>query len=213
MDGTTRGDAYDIEAAGTARSAPSADATLALGVVKSLSLGVAVLDSRALVVFANDNGRLLLERREVFAPGPTVLLHDARSNASLRTALAAVRANRTSALQLRDCAARISISALVAPLPLESSPHRAQPLALLAMSETFRARAIPDGWLADLFGLTPKESSVANWLVSGRPIDAYARERGVSLATARSQLKAVLAKTGMSRQVQLVAALSRLPFD
>jgi DNA-binding CsgD family transcriptional regulator len=35
----------------------------------------------------------------------------------------------------------------------------------------------------------------------------------VSLETARSQLKAVLSKTGMSRQAQLVAALARLPVE
>jgi DNA-binding CsgD family transcriptional regulator len=79
------------------------------------------------------------------------------------------------------------------------------------MTELFHARAIPDAWLSQLFGLTPTESSIANWLAAGRTIAAYAKNRRVSVATARSQLKAVLAKTGLSRQVQLVAALARLP--
>jgi DNA-binding CsgD family transcriptional regulator len=89
----------------------------------------------------------------------------------------------------------------------------ALPLALLAMNETFRLRAIPHDWLSQLFGLTPTESSVANWIAGGGTIERYARARGVSVATARSQLKAVLAKSGLSRQVQLAAALSRLPID
>jgi DNA-binding CsgD family transcriptional regulator len=118
------------------------------------------------------------------------------------------------ALRLRDRHARAVISAVVVPLGATGpSAPASEATILLAMNELFPAGAIPNVWLSQLFGLTPTESSVTNWLVTGRPIEEYAQDRGVSLATVRSQIKTVLAKTGMSRQVQLVAALARLPIE
>ena len=191
-----------------------AESAAALGVeaMNALSVGVVVLDRRGSVAFANTKGGELLDRRTIFRSVAPLSLHDADSHDMLRRALAAARARVSGALRLRDRHANAVISAVVVPLP-SSSSHATETNTLLAMNELFPAGAIPNVWLSQLFGLTPAESSVTNWLVSGRTIDEYAQDRGVSLATVRSQLKTVLAKTGMSRQVQLVAALARLPIE
>jgi DNA-binding CsgD family transcriptional regulator len=189
-------------------------ASLGLEAMNVLSVGVAVLDHRGLVAFANTKGAELLQRRAIFRGIAPLALHDADSHDVLRRSLTAARAGVSGALRLRDRHANAVISAVVVPLGLRScASHAAETKALLAMNELFPAGAIPNLWLSQLFGLTPAESSVTNWLVSGRTIDEYAQDRGVSLATVRSQLKTVLAKTGMSRQVQLVAALARLPIE
>lgn len=55
-----------------------------------------------------------------------------------------------------------------------------------------------------LLGVTPAEGLLVAALVQGRTLDEHAVQRGVSLGTVRNQLKQVLAKTGTSRQADLV---------
>ena len=195
---------------------PAWTASLGIEAMNALSTGIALLDQRAYMLFANATAERLHKQRGVFkaATPLTLTLCDPESNETLRTAIAGACLGTSAALQLRDSNANPVISAVV--LPLSSSQWTTsskRPVVLLAMNELTRSRSIPDRWLSQLFGLTPTESSVTNWLVAGRSIDEYAQHRGVSLATVRSQLKAVLSKTGMSRQAQLVAALSRLPIE
>jgi DNA-binding CsgD family transcriptional regulator len=193
---------------------PEAAALLGLEALNALSVGVVVVDCRGFVAFANAKGTELLKRSTIFRCVTPLALCDADSHDALRRALAAAKTRMSAALRLRDRDARAVISAIIAPLgSSDRSTLPSQPSVLLAMNELFPTGAIPNVWLAQLFGLTPAESSVTNWLVSGRTMDEYAQDRGVSLATVRSQLKTVLAKTGMSRQVQLVAALARLPIE
>jgi DNA-binding CsgD family transcriptional regulator len=64
--------------------------------------------------------------------------------------------------------------------------------------------------LAQTFGLTAAEAKLAAALATGARLEAVAEELGISRHTARSQLKAVFAKTGTHRQSQLVALLARL---
>jgi DNA-binding CsgD family transcriptional regulator/PAS domain-containing protein len=55
--------------------------------------------------------------------------------------------------------------------------------------------------------LTPAEAALAASLAAGGSLDDHARERGVTKATVRTQIKALFAKTETSRQGALVAAL------
>jgi DNA-binding CsgD family transcriptional regulator len=58
--------------------------------------------------------------------------------------------------------------------------------------------------LIGAYKLTPAEARVAIHIIDGGDIAGYARDFGVSPGTARSQLKSVFAKTGVSRQSALV---------
>ena len=206
--------ARDEAAIGVAQTIVDAQA-IGIEAMNALSTGIAMLDSRGYVLLANATAERLIKQPAVFkssAPLPLVLRH-AESNDALRKAMASAFKSSSAALQLRDVEARPVVSAVVLPLlPSQWSCAR-RPIVLLAMNELVRSQAIPDRWLSQMFGLTRAEASVTNWLVSGRSIDEYAHHRGVSLETARSQLKTVLSKTGMSRQAQLVAALARLPVE
>ncbi len=64
--------------------------------------------------------------------------------------------------------------------------------------------------LQSLYGLTAAEADIALQLVAGKPVDAIATGRGVSTGTVRLQIKTLLAKVGVSRQVELVARLGAL---
>jgi DNA-binding CsgD family transcriptional regulator len=57
---------------------------------------------------------------------------------------------------------------------------------------------------AALLGLTGAEGEVVQLLSEGLDAEAIARSRGSTIATVRSQIGAVLAKAGLSRQVDLV---------
>jgi DNA-binding CsgD family transcriptional regulator len=63
--------------------------------------------------------------------------------------------------------------------------------------------------LCAAFGLTVAEAKLAAKLASGSGIDAAASSLGVSRETARSQLKAVFAKTNTRRQAELAGLLTR----
>ncbi|SFV05615.1 helix-turn-helix transcriptional regulator [Pseudoduganella namucuonensis] len=58
--------------------------------------------------------------------------------------------------------------------------------------------------IAALFGLTPAEARLVAALVGGSTLEQYALARGVGLGTVRGQLKQAQAKTGASRQAELV---------
>jgi DNA-binding CsgD family transcriptional regulator len=62
--------------------------------------------------------------------------------------------------------------------------------------------------LQGLFDLSPAEAKVARAIAAAKPIDALSQSLKLSKETIRSQLKAVFAKTGVTRQAELVALLS-----
>jgi len=60
------------------------------------------------------------------------------------------------------------------------------------------------------FGLTPAEARLALSLQSGKDLQSAAASLGVSAETVRKQVKSIFAKTGVKRQVDLVALISNL---
>ena len=65
--------------------------------------------------------------------------------------------------------------------------------------------------LGVLFGLSRAEARLALGLLAGQTPQECAREAGVGVATVRSQLHSMFAKTGARRQAELVALLARVP--
>ncbi|MCB1798567.1 MAG: hypothetical protein KDI67_06765 [Gammaproteobacteria bacterium] len=67
--------------------------------------------------------------------------------------------------------------------------------------------------LADTYGLTPAEASVAVALANGMSLKEVAQAYGTSTNTVRVQLQAVFRKTGVNRQVDLVRLFLAGPFQ
>jgi DNA-binding CsgD family transcriptional regulator len=63
--------------------------------------------------------------------------------------------------------------------------------------------------LRDLFGLTRTEGLVAAALAQGHALDDIAAGMDIGVATVRSHLKRILAKTGTHRQAEAVALMAR----
>ena len=78
---------------------------------------------------------------------------------------------------------------------------------LLMMPVTF-PQAPPVELVRSLFDLTPAEARIARGLTTGETVETIASNTGVSRNTVRTQLQAVLEKTGCSRQAEVVALLS-----
>jgi DNA-binding CsgD family transcriptional regulator/PAS domain-containing protein len=81
--------------------------------------------------------------------------------------------------------------------------------ALLALSDLELETKPQPTAVARAFGLSPAETMLASLLASGLSPRQAAEELGVTYETARTQLKAVFAKTGVHRQAELVALLKR----
>lgn len=86
-----------------------------------------------------------------------------------------------------------------------------QPLAMGIIHDP-RARTELDPFVvAAAFDLTPAEARVGVALARGDSVETIAEQYKISIATVRSQLKSVMAKTGTSRQAELVSRLATLP--
>ena len=80
--------------------------------------------------------------------------------------------------------------------------------ALLVVTPVTMPEAPPRNLLTALFDFTPAEARIASLIVTGQSVSQIAASTGVGLETIRSQLKSVLSKTGVHRQVDLVRLLS-----
>jgi DNA-binding CsgD family transcriptional regulator len=82
--------------------------------------------------------------------------------------------------------------------------------ALLILTDLARRPGPQQDILATAFGLTPAEARLAAIIATGISLEKAAEDLGICHETARSQLKAVFAKTNTHRQSELVALLSRI---
>lgn len=82
---------------------------------------------------------------------------------------------------------------------------------IVLVSPQRRRSAISAASLRLLFKLTPAEARLAHDLAKGASIEEYAESAAISVATARTQLRSVLAKTGEKRLQDLVRMLASLP--
>jgi len=65
--------------------------------------------------------------------------------------------------------------------------------------------------LMELFGLSAAEARLARAICHGSSVEEYAHDQGVRLSTVRTQLSAVLHKTGSERQAGLVRLIAGIP--
>lgn len=75
---------------------------------------------------------------------------------------------------------------------------------LLLFSRTSSTPVLPAELVARLFALSPAESRLAIALCQGHSVNDYAAAHGITVGTARFQLKQVLAKTQAPRQSDLI---------
>jgi DNA-binding CsgD family transcriptional regulator len=97
-------------------------------------------------------------------------------------------------------------------VPVRRSAHDifGPAMGILVVTPLGSSQTLPDDLLNGLFDLSPAEIRAANGLLGGKTIDDLASEFGLSRETIRSQVKAVLAKTGTARQSDLASLLANV---
>jgi DNA-binding CsgD family transcriptional regulator len=97
-------------------------------------------------------------------------------------------------------------------LPVRRSAHDVfgSAMGILVVTPLGSAETLPEDLLNGLFDLSPAEVRAANGILQGKTIEELAVAFGLSRETIRSQVKAVLAKTGMARQADLVSLLANV---
>jgi DNA-binding CsgD family transcriptional regulator/PAS domain-containing protein len=190
-------------------------------VLEAFGTGAMVLDAAGLVVFANRAAEALtrkgplrmapaLDRRHVGVPALRLASPSAAETARLHALIAqAARGGPGGAMRLADEAGAV-LRILVTPLPDALADGPGPGRALLLAEDLAVARALPLDILNALYGLSRAEAGVAGALLAGRTAEQVAADRHVALPTIRSQIRAILDKTG-ARSIRDIARFIQAP--
>ena len=179
--------------------------------LQSLGLPGAVLRGGGKVLAVNDGlerlmPSLLQDRRE------RLHLADAAADALLEEALSrrSIRGGPISVNSIPVAATEEHPPMILHLLPVRGAANDifSQATSLLVVTPVDRAVVPTAKVLQGLFDLTPAEARVARGISEAQSVEALALSAGVSVETVRSQLKTVLAKTGLSRQQELINLLA-----
>ena len=182
-----------------------------LKVLDAMSCAGFVLDEAGRVLSGNERGQQFLGR-ELGTPQGRLVATDAHANRTLQELIqkASVRhgrATKTAATLPRPD----GMPFVVRVLPVARPGDDPKPARLLVM--VIDPDECPEparNAFQELFGLTAAEIRVATALMCGCSTEEIARSSGTGIGTVRQQLKSIFAKTGTSRQPELVALLMRL---
>ncbi len=181
--------------------------------LETVGLPAAVLRTGGKLYAANDLMQRLIPEVAHDTPRRMALV-DAAADAMLAAALERVRtpglatAAAVSSIAIRATKQRAPMVAHV--LPIRGAAHDvfATANAILLITPVQKATSPDSKLLQALFDLTPAESRIAQGIGNGETLEALAQRFGISASTARTQLKATMAKTGTSRQTELALLLS-----
>jgi DNA-binding CsgD family transcriptional regulator len=175
--------------------------------------GVALLDARGHVLLANRGARQIFARDDGIAlEGVTLRAASATDDAALRRAITGAVEAAVAGRMIESAVLSVSRRSSHRPFPVMIGPLRphvgeptlADAVAVLYVSDLESGALRRREALRELYGLTEAETQLVELLCQGSSLDEAADARGVTMNTARSQLKQVFAKTRTSRQSELV---------
>ena len=192
-------------------------AELGMAALELIDLGVFGVDARGRLYYANHAARELARAGEVLAVRAGRLRCVGGWNRTcFEQVLARVALEKHSAsLRLHGCGAvpeSVIVVTHACTLSGATEVVGEAPDRVLVIVDQPERRRLPDaGQLRELFELTAAESRVARALAMGLSLEDYAVTHGLQPSTARSQLRAVLRKTGCNRQQTLIRLLVGIP--
>ncbi|HEY9107849.1 MAG TPA: hypothetical protein VIN58_14305 [Roseateles sp.] len=184
------------------------DALEVTEILEELDTGVIVCDETGRLALANNAARRELRGGRPLAVDDTGLLCLAESaQGALRQWQSALRAaaltRHRQMLALSDGAQRLMVSVM----PLGQREGRA----LVMLGRRQPAPDLAVEMMGNLYALTGAEQQVLTGLLAGQRVEALASERGVTVATLRSQVGSVREKLGAGRLEDLVRLAAGLP--
>jgi DNA-binding CsgD family transcriptional regulator len=178
--------------------------------LEAIGLPALVLDDRGKVLAANESIEVL-DGYLAWRAFDGVTPRDPESVRLLREAIAAIRADGAPAVRSFPIRGNGDLPVMIlhlVPIRLAAQDVFPRGAAALVLTPVTVPEAPPVELVRSLFDLTPAEARVARSVASGATAEAMSTAFGVSLATVRTQVRAVLEKTGCHRQFELVALLS-----
>jgi DNA-binding CsgD family transcriptional regulator len=178
-------------------------ARTAIDALDAVQAALLLLDAQGKVVHASADGNRLLHEADGLSSGREGLRAatpalSARLRAVLARAAGSSRVPGVSgALHLRRPSGKPDLVLVAIPAPSRSfGPDMGRASVILQITDPL-ARAVPDpAILAGAFDLTPSEAILAVDLLCGLSVAEAAAKRGRSVATVRTHLASILAKTG-----------------
>ncbi len=183
------------------------------GAVDQLSVATIILDEQGRVLNTNAVARAMLDEPDGLSQRGQRLHIDSReANRALQDALASVaragRGQETSVvrvLRVPRSPGRADLGLVIRPVPIsEWSEGQSSPCTAVFISDPDLRESASQQSLGELFGLTPAEANLALLLARGLSLAEVSHAQNISQHTARAQLKSIFAKTGVSRQAELV---------
>lgn len=173
----------------------------------ALDFGVVMLDPAAQVLYANQAVRAMVAApqlaRWLGSLPARVAAHD-----PLGKLVHACARGHGGGMVLGSAASQL----LALALPIEGKGARAQPGAcMLLLARYAQAPSAVSDFVMRIFGLSPAEARVLPPLLRGSAPAEIAAELGVKISTVRSQLSSIFAKTGATRQQDLLRLLGNVP--
>jgi DNA-binding CsgD family transcriptional regulator len=145
--------------------------------------------------------------------GNTLSIRHESARQMLEAALERLRAGAAPLVQSIPIAASEGFPALILHvLPVRRMARDVFGLSMALMIATPVGEVGPPDMrvLCGLFDLTPAEGRLAREVAAGRTMEAAAANLGLSIATVRTYIKRIMAKTGTRRQAELAVLLSGL---
>ena len=183
------------------------------GAVSQLAVATIILDEQARVLKANPVAQALLDEQDGLSVRDQKLRIEGRDrDRSLQEALqSTIRAQQQGeasvvrALRVPRSGAHTDLGLVVRPVPAsEWSQGQSSPCVAVFISDPDSHEPASQNTLSELFELTPAESNLAVLLARGLSLAEVSEVQNISQHTARAQLKSIFAKTGVSRQAELV---------
>jgi DNA-binding CsgD family transcriptional regulator len=196
-------------------NAADARAAAALDAFDQIDAGIAIVDRELRPIAINQRLEQILVRRDgLILSGEALLASDRASAGALsdmvwRAASDDLRVATARTMLLRRPSARPPWSVTIRRLDPRSAPVDAG-LVVVLVEDLMRAPGQIEPLLNAVFGLTPREASLAAALARGKDLAEAAATLGITPGTARVYLKSIFAKTHTRRQAELVGLILRL---
>ena len=183
------------------------------GAVDGLSVATIILDEQARLLNSNAMASALLEEADGLSlRGRRLQIAARETNQALQQAVTSIiqaqqrgEPGVVRALRIRRSPGRSDLGLVVRPVPASGRGEgQASPCVAVFISDPDLQESASRQTLGELFGLTPAEANLAILLARGLSLAEASGAQNISLHTARAQLKAIFAKTGVSRQAELV---------
>lgn len=194
---------------GPDRRARGHDATTRLGrMLDEIDYGMLLVTADAQLLYLNHAARQELDSQHPLQLlGSSLRAHRAPDVAPLYDALAAAQRGLRRLVTLGEGPHRVCVS--VVPLPELAGEGGTATLLVLGKRQMCEQLSVQG--FARSVGLTPAETRVLEWLCGGVRPTEIAKRAGVKIATVRTQIGSIRAKTGAASIRELVRQVAVLP--